>query len=343
MLPLSLLEGLPLTPSALLRLGNVPLALMAWILGTPHVPGGGLDFPLSAELVSSVANPSYLKSEHPFAHLNPKCLELVQARPKWEGRMVELATDIPSATRQLNEAEFAQLEPLVNHTAEISEFTSHASFACLFSLGYVPPTIPIGRAYGRVYSVLGNPLLADVSQAVWGGKIFLKTQCNSTAYVHVSVNHIMNAASVWAEIYTASIPRDIPADSHLFRSGWWDGRDSIWIDYTTNWARRCPTALPDGYDWPVGRQLVLPGTQSALTLPAVTGDILRPELVSFEMFENAWPFRRIRDSIRWIGRDQLGNDIFLGRARMDFGEEGMKTIAWFNLKVQRLHEPPPDT
>lgn len=171
---LSLLTHLyahPLEP--FIRLGNMPFTMMNGFFGTTQSPFGGASFPMDSRLFAMVARPPYLMPGHKAPPIDPYCHEFFQRKEGWMARAAaKIAGEGSSDDAWIS---------LIDTPEEMAEWEPE-DYACLFYLGYAPPRIPEGLAFGRVYSVLGNPVINDVAEIFWGGKIFMKVPCEPSEY-----------------------------------------------------------------------------------------------------------------------------------------------------------------
>lgn len=149
------------------RLNNLPFGIINAITGTSSSPFGGLLLPIDPRIISPLAFPPFLEDTTNSVYLpsiNEACYEFWQTNTTW-------------LTRAMTKSVTPYIK-LISNPSELATFTPQ-ELTCLFYLGFNPTRIPEGRAYGRVLYILGNPIIKDLAQILWGGKILFKTPCDN--------------------------------------------------------------------------------------------------------------------------------------------------------------------
>eukprot|EP01053_Blabericola_migrator_P007213 Blabericola_migrator_1__7212@NODE_365_length_9399_cov_81_035255_g292_i0_p4_GENE_NODE_365_length_9399_cov_81_035255_g292_i0NODE_365_length_9399_cov_81_035255_g292_i0_p4_ORF_typecomplete_len194_score11_86_NODE_365_length_9399_cov_81_035255_g292_i035914172 len=161
------------------RFSAMPIDLMQFFFGNHNSPLGGVVLPVDSRLVAAFSRVPYLTSDHIPPRNNPVCHDLWKRSPQWAARAAMKLSNATAPGRLAREGTFLAL---IGHPAELTRF-SEEQLACIYYLGYTPNSnreIPSGKAYGRVLSFLGRPVLKDLGNWLWGGKIFFDLPCDSS-------------------------------------------------------------------------------------------------------------------------------------------------------------------
>jgi len=158
-------------------------------------------------------------------------------------------------------------------------FAASAELQCMYTAAITPTSIPLGIYYGDVLLVVNTDLLDPLVRQLWKGKIATKTKCRDLDR-YISWNFVSQKLSFPAVLSLGTVQVPLAAGEYE------DGRKSLIIDYTPDFASLCP---PD---------------------PSYN------TYIDMSILDDPYPINQVIDEVRIVGRSPDGGTIMLGKTYM---------------------------
>lgn len=173
---------------------------------------------------------------------------------------------------------------------------------CVFAQGSWPAEVPLGNWYGDVLEVSNTWGSNFIYEAFWEGKVTLDTHCNYGQDVKMGFNVVQGQ---YRFPFTISVGEFTAGE--VDPAEYSDAFPSLMLDYTTDFAKLCPSEPA-------------PGTFRFPRFASSLG--------------NQFPVNTIHDQVRHVGTTPDGGNIWLGRVLATQGRPGDKfsTVLWFALR-----------
>uniref|UniRef100_A0A0G4HDW5 Uncharacterized protein n=1 Tax=Chromera velia CCMP2878 TaxID=1169474 RepID=A0A0G4HDW5_9ALVE len=188
---------------------------------------------------------------------------------------------------------------------------------CIFALGSRTDKPPLGYFYSDVLHVVNTEFWNDLIQSLWKGKAGLLTRCakpdGTEQQLPLVFNAMISGPGAWGIFRYSDLTSGHPVREGEYR----DDLETLVIDYDPDLDDRCPDQYPKNK----GSQAYGNANLSGRLFPGLP----------------SWPVNAILDFLRFVGRNEKGHAILLGRAlfkqtgKAEETDPVWVTLAWFWL------------